>query len=383
LGTREETGMKLRELFENIYEEGPDEFDGGLKTIGVCFGRWNPPHRGHRAVWQAASKNPIWFIGTNENTSGPKDPLPYDIKLQCMAAVWKGVAGHVIPEQSLLTLASRIYEQHGENVHLKVYTDEDWLVKALTQYNGVEKEHGMYKFQQIDHVRTERLARATDLRDAVRRGDRGAFYKDAGISPSATVEVNERAVPVFDVVAHYLNQYPEKVKAEKGKKELAATEEFGVGKITAQNTTADVDASTPGKNLRAFKLAEHIAEIERQLDEANQTKLSKRKQQSSRGIQTFGDGERMSGDYTMNRLGMALAMTDGTNVPDIDAKSWIGKSKAAFPYTQEEADKLKKAYKAVGAVYKDLNHGDLRSEELEGTNATSPVATPKKNKYGV
>jgi hypothetical protein len=376
--------MKLRELFENIYEEGPDNADGSLKTIGVCFGRWNPPHKGHRAVWQAASKNPLWYVGTNENTSGPKDPLPYDIKLQCMAAVWKGVAGHVIPEQSLLTLASRIYEEHGENVHLKVYTDEEWLYNALVQYNdGQQKPHGTYKFQQIDWVRTERLARATDLRDAVRRGDKTAFYKDAGISPSATVEVNERAISVFEVVAHYLNQYPEKIKKEKGKKELAATEEFGVGKITAQNTTADVDASTPGKNLRAFKLAEQIAEIEKQLHEANQTKLSKRKQQSSRGIQTFGDGERMSGDYTMNRLGMALAMTDGTNVPDIDAKSWIGKSKAAFPYTQEEADKLKKAYKAVGAVYKDLNKGDLRSEELEGTNKISPTAKPKKNKYGV
>jgi hypothetical protein len=376
--------MKLRELFENVYEEAPTEVDSGLKTIGVCFGRWNPPHKGHRAVWQAASKNPLWYVGTNENTSGPKDPLPYDIKLQCMAAVWKGVAGHVIPEQSLLTLASRIYEEHGENVHLKVYTDEEWLYKALVQYNdGQQKPHGTYKFQQIDWVRTERLARATDLRDAVRRGDKTAFYKDAGISPSATVEINERAVPVFEVVAHYLNQYPEKVKAEKGKKELAATEEFGVGKITAQNTTADVDASTPGKNLRAFKLAEQIAEIEKQLQEASQTKISKRKQQSSRGIQTFGDGERVSGDYTMHRLGMAAAMTDGTNDPDIDAKSWIGKDKAAFPYTQEEADKLKKAYKAVGAKYKDINHGDMRSQELEGTNAVSPVALPKKNKYGV
>ena len=51
--------------------------------------------------------------------------------------------------------------------------------------------------------------------------------------------------------------------------------------------------------------------------------------------------------------------------------------------TDKQICELKKAYKAVGAVYKDLNHGDLRSQELEGTNATSPVATPKKNKYGV
>lgn len=376
--------MKLRELFENIYEEGPDNVDSGLKTIGVCFGRWNPPHRGHRAVWQAASKNPLWYVGTNENTSGPKDPLPYDIKLQCMAAVWKGVAGHVIPEQSLLTLASRIYEEHGENVHLKVYTDEEWLYNALVQYNdGQQKPHGTYKFQQIDWVRTERLARATDLRDAVRRGDKTAFYKDAGISPSATVEVNEKAISVFEVVAYYLNQYPEKIKKEKGKKELSTAEAYGVGKITAQNTTADVDASTPGKNLRAFKLAEQIAEIEKQLQEASQTKITKRKQQSSRGMHTFGDGERVSGDYTLHRLGMAAAMTDGTNNPDINGKSWIGKERAAFPYTQEEADKLKKAYKAIGARYKDLNSNDLRSQELEGTNAVSPVSKPKKNKYGV
>lgn len=375
--------MKLRELFENIYEEGPGTVDSELKTIGVCFGRWNPPHRGHRAVWQAASKNPIWYVGTNQVTAGPKDPLPYNIKLQCMAAVWAGVAGHVIPEQTLLTLAVKIYEEHGENVNLKVYTDELWLYQALSKYNGQPSDHGTYKFNQIEHVTTERLASATDLRRAVRNGDKTAFYRDAGISPSATIEINEKAMPLFDVVAYYLNQYPEKVKPVKGKKELASTEAYGVGKITAQNTTADVDASTPGKNLRAFKLAEQIAEIEKQLHEATQTRISKRKQQSTRGVQTFGDNERINGDYTMHRLGMAVAMTDGTNIPDIDAKSWIGKDKAAFPYTQEESDKLKKAYKAIGASYKDLNRGDLRSEELEGTNAVSPVATSKKNKYGV
>ena len=115
--------MKLRQLFENIYEtdDAPAEFDGSLKVIGVCFGRFNPPHKGHKAVWQSAASNPIWYVGTNKSTSGPKDPLPYDVKLQCMAAVWPKVAGHVIAEQSLLTLASKIYQEHGGNVHLKVY----------------------------------------------------------------------------------------------------------------------------------------------------------------------------------------------------------------------------------------------------------------------
>lgn len=114
-----------------------------------------------------------------------------------------------------------------------------------------------------------------------------------------------------------------------------------------------------------------------------QKKITKRQSQSSKGVNTFSDGEKASGDYTLNRLGMALAMTDGTNKPDIQGKSWIGKSKAAFPYTQEEQDMLKQAYKAVGADYKDLNSGNMDSLELEDTNKVSPVAARKKNKYGV
>jgi hypothetical protein len=164
--------MKLREMFEG------EQPANSVKTIGVSFGRFNPPHKGHAGVWRDASKNPIWYVGTNESTSGPKDPLPYDVKLQCMAAVWSKVAGHVIPEQSLLTLASKIYDEHGENVHLKVYTDEEWLYKTLAQYNGVQgKQHGGYKFTQIDWAKTERLASATNLRAAVRAGDKKLFAK--------------------------------------------------------------------------------------------------------------------------------------------------------------------------------------------------------------
>jgi hypothetical protein len=34
---------------------------------------------------------------------------------------------------------------------------------------------------------------------------------------------------------------------------------------------------------------------------------------------------------------------------------------------------LKQAFKAAGAVYTDLNNGDLDSEELESTNKQSPI----------
>ncbi len=114
-----------------------------------------------------------------------------------------------------------------------------------------------------------------------------------------------------------------------------------------------------------------------------QAKMTKRQNQSTRGVHTFGDAERANSDYVQFRVGMAAASTDGKTKPDIDAKSWIGKRKAAFPYTKEEVDILKMAYQAAGANYEDLNHGDLHSEELESTNKVSPVAKPKRNKYGV
>ena len=126
-----------------------------------------------------------------------------------------------------------------------------------------------------------------------------------------------------------------------------------------------------------MKIREIISET------VTQKKITKRQQQASRGLNTFSDAEGWNSDYTSYRVGMAVAGTDGITPPDIDAKSWIGKSKSAHPYTKEEQDMLKMAYKAAGAKYTDLNKGNMNSEELETTNKVSPVSKPKRNKYGV
>jgi hypothetical protein len=125
---------------------------------------------------------------------------------------------------------------------------------------------------------------------------------------------------------------------------------------------------TRGKEMRAKEF----------IIEKKEHKISKRQQQSTRGVNTFSDAEKWNADYVAYRLGMAVACTDGTTSPDIDAKSWIGKSKAAFPYSKVEQDMLKKAYKAVGAKYKDLNQGDMNSDELDSTHTVSPVANWQK-----
>ena len=103
-------------------------------------------------------------------------------------------------------------------------------------------------------------------------------------------------------------------------------------------------------------------------------KIGKRRQVATKGLMLFSDGERTNSDYTLNRVMMAVACANGDgSAIDMDEKSWIGKRRGAYAYTPIEQEMLKQAFKAAGAVYTDLNNGDLESEELESTHIHSPV----------
>jgi hypothetical protein len=103
-------------------------------------------------------------------------------------------------------------------------------------------------------------------------------------------------------------------------------------------------------------------------------KIGTRRQSATKGLTIFGDSERANSDYTLNRVMMAVAMANGDgSVIDMDEKSWIGKKRGAYPYTEIEHEMLKQAFRAAGAEYKDLNAGDMDSEEVPSTNVQSPV----------
>jgi nicotinamide mononucleotide adenylyltransferase len=174
------------------------------ESVGICYGRWNPPHKGHKAAWEDASKCTHWYVGTNENTQDKKNPLPYDVKVKCMEMVYPKINGHIIPAKRVFEMATEVYNKHGKNVNLKIYTDEAWILKFLSEYNGVESEHGYYLFNSITQVPTQRLSSATSLREAVKSGDRKQFTEAAGISADTSININEKNVKFFDLVAKYL-----------------------------------------------------------------------------------------------------------------------------------------------------------------------------------
>lgn len=89
-----------------------------------------------------------------------------------------------------------------------------------------------------------------------------------------------------------------------------------------------------------------------------------------------------SGSMYLNyRMGVALA-----GAPDfptkMDADNWIAGDPLLSTYTEEEFEMIKAAARQVGAGTIQ-NWSGKRSEEVADVNKTSPVAKPKKNKYGV
>jgi hypothetical protein len=137
-----------------------------------------------------------------------------------MEAVYPEIKGHIVAEQSWLTLASKIYKKHG-NVVLNVYTDEAWVTKALVQYNGKEGAHGFYNFPNIQQQDTPRLSSATALRNAVAADNRDAFGQAAGVDPNTPVA----GKPFFDVVKYYLMPHAEKAAAKPVKKKVKQPEQ--------------------------------------------------------------------------------------------------------------------------------------------------------------
>lgn len=207
--------MFLRELFEADSNE-----------VAIIFGRFNPPHFGHKAAWETAAQFGNWYVGTNRSTEGPKDPLPFEVKLEAMKTIMPEIEGHIVPEQTWFTLAAWVYKEHGDNTILHIVTDsEDAQVfyPAIKKQNGVQGPHGYYNFKDIVWTEAKRLSKATNLRQAIVDNDPEAFSKAAGVPADTKVA----GAPFFELVKKYMLPYMEAAAAkerEKAEKERLKAE---------------------------------------------------------------------------------------------------------------------------------------------------------------
>ena len=116
--------------------------------------------------------------------------------------------------------------------------------------------------------------------------------------------------------------------------------------------------------------------------ESGMKKIDPTQKSAMKNAMTFPAMNQSTGSaYLGWRMGIALA-----GAPDyptkMEADNWIGGDPLLSTYTQEEMDMVNAAAKAIGGG-KAQNWSGKRSQELSDTHKTSPIAKPKKNKYGV
>lgn len=99
-----------------------------------------------------------------------------------------------------------------------------------------------------------------------------------------------------------------------------------------------------------------------------------------RNATTFPNQNMNSGSQYKNyRMGLALA-----GAPDYPtrADNYIAGDPLLAPYTEEEMEMINYAAQQVGDGSKQT-WSNSRSQELDNVQKTSPVAKPRRNRYGV
>lgn len=148
-----------------------------MSSVAISFGRYNPPHLGHVNTWKICQLYDNWHIGTNQKTNDVNNPLPIDVKVKVMIELCPVVREKIISTTSWLTLCSEVFNKY-RNSELTVVTDKidkNWILPLIKKYNNIESKHGFYNFEYIKYHQAPRLYSATQLRNAVAKGDFESF----------------------------------------------------------------------------------------------------------------------------------------------------------------------------------------------------------------
>jgi len=213
--------------------------------VTFCFGRMNPPTIGHKQLLDTmAGIGGDYKIFVSKTQDKKKNPLDYKTKIHFIKEMFPEHASHVVDDPALNVIpkvATWLYDQGYTDATFVAGSDRIEQMAAMLQaYNGVEgKAHGYYNFDTLNFKSSgdredgaEGVAgvSASNAREAAKQGDFDAFAESTG--------AGKLAKSLYQAV----------------RQGLGINEEFGVGTITKQNTTKDVDKGTIKKQLRKYKL---------------------------------------------------------------------------------------------------------------------------------
>ena len=366
-------------IAENINRTG----EGKAAVVG--WGR-GMGHKGHMylassVITQATETgaDPYFVVS---RTVGKDDPITPDEKMQIYRKVFPK-HGHIFhtatDEMPDLTRVLAQLEKHGyTDVTVVVGEDQKNALSYVTQYNGRPNKAGEIPFtfnslnvisrqETNDPSREEEGPRATPMRAVLMDPNATEDEKFAVWRDAMDPQIGDEEVMDLMHKAQQRMSDPSFGKAPKKAKPVKENLVKYANKVIREMRAKDfVAESTPNAGTG------HTTELN--ADHDNVMKGASR----SRDI---GGYDRV---YHMNRLMMAMAMHDGKGPHPVDSAkdTWFEKFNTMHPMTQEEDYMIRGAMKTVPTDGKSISKF-AKSKEAEGGNIASPVAKPKKNKYGI
>ena len=387
----------------------------GNKTAVVAVGS-AIGHVGHQQLFnytlqkaREVGGDPYMFIGPAE---GKDDPIPPSVKVETWHKLYPQYADNISTvAHEGGTLLQKIKHElinplpgkspRYDNIIITVGTDraqlaDNWgkaLMKAVNKFQGYEHVKVIPNVTGRGEAEGGTGVSGTQLRKVL---------QDVNKTPEQQFAVWNHAYNSGNFGAQKLD--PEWIKhlmniARRGMgiaepqanpDQETSEDAAGVGIITKQNSTVDVNKRTPMKNLKKFNLIKESNRVVRALrsrdfvKEGKVTTRSHEEDMVSQGTTRTRDVGGYDRVYHMNRLMMAMAMADGKSVKAVDSPSetWAEKFNTHHPYTKEEDNMVKSAMKTVPTDGKEISKFS-KSAEPKDVNKTSPVAKPKRNKYGI
>jgi len=393
--------MRLRQLFENLDRTG----EGKAAVVG--WGR-GMGHKGHMFLADAVitqaeetGADPYFVVS---RTIGKDDPITPEEKLHIYKKVFPK-HGHIFhtatEEMPDLTRVLTQLNKHGyTDVTVVVGADQKNALSYVTQYNGKPDKAGNvpFNFNSLNVISRQETnskysqeegPRATPMRDILKdpnASDDEKFqaWRDAMSPELSDDEVRDMMTKAGQRMADpTFGKKPKVAKKEKAVAENVTSIKYAnkvIREMRAQefvrrqlNEKATITAATPdapyaGQGDSDDLADEHLAGLNHAVSFPS---ISMNKSNGS--------------SYLQYRFGLAMAgahpnANDHMPVPMSTGGAFSGDPLIA-PFSDQDLEIVKAAGKHIGAG-KMTKLAD-RSNEMPNTNKVSPIAKPKKNKYGI
>ena len=162
--------------------------------IAFCFGRFQPPHSGHKVLMETTSQFENYKIFLSPTQDCTDNPLSFNEKITLINTLFPMFRGNISTDATLsniMKIAVSLYDAEYTDITFVAGIDQvESFRSLLNKYNNVASSHGYYNFNSIT-VETSNSPdiRSTQIRNAAIIGEFDLFVSLTGYPYMIAIQI--------------------------------------------------------------------------------------------------------------------------------------------------------------------------------------------------